>query len=373
MRLVEGCKVCGGVACYQSLRVCIGINARVSCYPGARSLNFGRHVVHPGVKSAPSRNSTSAPASVELDVTSVASLAKIPMDCNPSIAEKTIDEPNLLLQSLKKVCSAAEITGLTAKEAVAKILEQGLPGLIEGGERLIVQVAKLFRSSSVFVEREERGRYFVQMSFQELMGWSNFQTGDANIKGEKVVPDGAGTESEEAIDAATQLAKLQSVKPEPIDETVGFTNRVVKSGTGRWVLALRASKRGEEKSSSTKTSPRRDPETGVLQCNREDGRGWRCLRLAESGFSSCKYHRELTRRAESRRRKIRAKLMKRQSPESASVQPEKPSNPTFEDDVKAVNVRDEDKTVSPNSYESHNNLPDQKRRRFVKAKSLKSL
>lgn len=334
-------------------------------------------VVHPGVKSA-RRNLTSSPASGESVVTSVASLAKGPTDCKPSIAEKTIDQPNLLLESLKKVCSAAENTGLTAKEAVAKILEQGLPGLIEGGERLIVQVAKLFRSSPAFAEREERGRYYVQETFQELMGWGDFQTVDADIRREEAVPSSAATETKNAIAAATQLAKLQSIKVEPVCERVGFTESVGRSGTGRWVLALRSKSRGKE-STSQKTSPLRDPET-EFQCNRDDGKGWRCVRLAESGYSLCKYHREQIRKAEVRRRKSRTKSKKRRtppmplSPVSAPVQPEiKPSNPIFEGDVKVATVPEAGKTVDANSIESDNELPDHKSRRFVKAKSLKFL
>ncbi|KAG0623329.1 hypothetical protein M758_3G165800 [Ceratodon purpureus] len=332
-------------------------------------------IIQAGVKSA-RKNMTSSPASGESVVTSVASRGKRPMDCNPSIDEKTIDQPNLLLESLKKVCSAAENTGLTAREAVAKILEQGLPGLIEGGERLIVQVAKLFRSSPAFAEREERGRYYIQETFQELMGWDDFQTGDANTKCEKTVPSNA--EIKNATEAKTQLAKSQSFKAEPDCETEEFTERVGRSGTGRWVLALRARIR-QRKPISPKTSPLRDPDT-KLRCNRDDGKGWRCVRYAESGYSLCNYHREQIRKAENRRRKSRSKSKKRQtltkplSPVIAPVQPDtKPSNPTFEGDMKAATVPESGKAVEANAIEFDAEMPDRKSRRFIKAKSLKLL
>lgn len=337
-------------------------------------------IMHPGVKSEPRRNSTPAPASTESVITSVVSPANSPTNYSPSTAEKTIDQSNLLLQSLKKVCSAAENTGLTAKEAVGKILEEGLPGLIEGGERLIVQVAKLFRNSSEFVEREERGRYFVRESFQQLMGWGDFKTRGGSINLEKAVLDGAATDTEKAIEAATQLAKLQSIKLESVNRMVGSPEHAGKPvRTGRWELALRC-KSGSKRSTSEETNPSRDLVTGVLRCNRDDGKGWRCPRIAESGFSLCKYHREQIRRAEIRRKKTRSKSKKRQTPPrlsslvSAPIQSEKPSNPTFADDVKgAVSILGAGRAGDANSIESDNEMRDHKRRRVVKAKSLKSL
>jgi hypothetical protein len=144
------------------------------------------------------------------------------------------------------------------------------------------------------------------------------------------------------------------------------------------VLALRGKGR-EKNSTSQKTSPSRDSET-ELRCNRDDGKGWRCVRYAESGFSLCRYHREQIRRAETRRRKSRAKSKKRRtptmilSPVSAPVQPEiKPSNPTCEEALKAVTVPEASKTVNASSTLLDNELPDLKRRRFVKAKLLMSL
>lgn len=344
------------------------IHAEIQCEP----------FVHPGT----GKSWKIEPVSGESVVTSGTPLAKSPTDCSPSIAMKTTDQATLLLQSLKRVCSEAESTGLTAKEAVAKIQEQGLAGLIDGGERLIVQVAKSFRSSSAFVEREERGRYFIQESL-DPNSWETADSSNSKLREEAVAQkSAAATEFETVIEAAKQLQKLQEsiIKSEPVREKAWFTN---KDGTDRWVLALRckSSGRGKEMPSTwQKATPSRDQSTP--RCNRDDGKGWRCVRLAESGFSLCKYHRDQIRRAEIRRRKARNKSKKqspRQSPASSAspvspVQPPvKPSNPTAKEVVKAVSVPEAEKTADANPIDSDNELPDHKRRRFVKAKSLKSL
>lgn len=278
------------------------------------------------------------------------------------------DQPVLLLQSLKRVCAASQSTGLTAKEAVAKIQEQGLPGLIDGGERLIVQVAKAFRSSSEFVEREERGRYFAQESI-DLNDWKNSQRADDTD--EEVAVDDVDFET--VIEAAKQLQKLQEqINIEPVED---LSNQ--HSEENRWSSALRgksSSGRIGKVEAPASTVSQKPSDESAPRCNRDDGKGWRCVRLAESGFSLCKYHRDQIRRAEIRRRKARSKSKKPQSRPASVAQPAvKPSNPT-PIDVNAATVPEVEKTtVDAKATDSDNELPDHKRRRFVKAKSLKSL
>jgi hypothetical protein len=291
------------------------------------------------------------------------------MDCSLAAMNKSsIDQPStLLLQSLKRVCSAAEGTGLTAKEAVAKLQEQGLPGLIiEGGERLIVQVAKSFRSSSAFVEREERGRYFITQESTDLDDWDKvFQTADSTTEREEATAEelsSADADFETVIEAAKQLQKLQ----EPIEADLAD-----KSGTNRWVLALRGkSMTGHTRKVEAPISPQKaSSDQSAPRCNRDDGKGWRCVRVAESGFSLCKYHRDQIRRAEIRRRKARSKSKKQQSRVQPAV---KPSNPTVSKGVRTVEAEG---TVDDGEarIDSDNELPEHMRRGFDKAKSLKAL
>uniref|UniRef100_A0A7I4EDJ1 WRC domain-containing protein n=2 Tax=Physcomitrium patens TaxID=3218 RepID=A0A7I4EDJ1_PHYPA len=310
-------------------------------------------------------NSPTALVSAQSVVTSDLSLVKDRKDAkdsSPSIAMKTMDQHNLLLQSLKRVCSTAVNTGLTAKEAVAKIRELSLPGLNEGGERLIVQVAKAFRSSSAFIEREERGRYFVQDS-SSLKEWENFNAEESSVNCEMAILR-EPTEAEKAEEAARQLQSLQRVQENIVDRE-GVTNRKEKNGLegklDHRIVTLRT-KSGARASSSQKASLSRD-QSGS-RCNRDDGKGWRCFRPAEVGFSLCKYHRDQIRRAEIRRRKSRNK-----SKEQIPVKPLYP----IPKDVKISSISEVDKSVDANMIESDDELPDIKRRKFVKAKSLKSI
>ncbi|KAG0554330.1 hypothetical protein KC19_12G082900 [Ceratodon purpureus] len=306
-------------------------------------------------KSSPKSNSSSAPASAESVLTSDTSVAKGTTDCSPFVAMKALDQPMLLLQSLKCVCTAAGDAGLTAKEAVARITDQGLPGLNEGGERLIVQVAKSFRGSSFFVE--ERGRYFIQESLslkEKDYGMISSDTGYSSSRRDS----GSASEIETAIEAARQLQNLQMI-PESAGDDVGFNGREEKSVADRRVGTSRSKKGAKLASSSSR-------EQSGPRCNRDDGKGWRCFRPAESGFSLCKYHRDQIRRAEIRRRRSKNK--------SKDESPVNVSNPTPKEAANAV-IPDKDivKIVDADLVESDDELPDQKRRRGVKAKSLKSI
>lgn len=60
-----------------------------------------------------------------------------------------------LLFSIYQVFLQAGKTGLTAREAVSRILERGLPGLHEGGVVPRVEVARILRTSPYFMQLEE--------------------------------------------------------------------------------------------------------------------------------------------------------------------------------------------------------------------------
>ena len=306
-------------------------------------------------KGSARSNSVSPPASAESAVTSDTSVVNGAADCSPSPVAvlEVLDQPALLLQSLRRVCAAAGNTGLTAKEAVAKIMEQGLPGLNEGGERLIVQVAKSFRGSAAFVE--ERGRYFMQEPSFRDYGISVSDTGNSISKRQKAArASDEASEIETAIEAAKQLQNLQSIQEIVGVDEVGFKGGEGQATAERMVGPASRSKTGVKVGSSSR-------EQSGPRCNRDDGKGWRCFRPAESGFSLCKYHRDQIRRAEVRRRRLKNKAKEHS--------PVRPSNPTPKEVVKAKT----DQTVDPRLVESDDEMPDQKRRRGVKAKSLKSI
>lgn len=60
-----------------------------------------------------------------------------------------------LLFSIYQVFLQAGKTGLTAREAVSRILERGLPGLHEGGVVPRIEVARILRTSPYFMQLEE--------------------------------------------------------------------------------------------------------------------------------------------------------------------------------------------------------------------------
>lgn len=322
-------------------------------------------IIQAGVKSSARPEPESAESGVVLKSPST--------DGSPAM--KPMDQPGFLLQSLKRVCSAAASTGLTAKEAVARIQEQRLPGLIDGDERLIVQVAKSFRSSSAFQEREERGRYFMQ-DLPGLDEWGAFlRTHEEPEPEPEPARNDDEAEFETIIEAAKQLRKLQEPVHVQPNSKVGIPPT---SGSDRWTQALR----GKPATPIVRNvePPRPSPrDHSGPRCNRDDGKGWRCVRVAESGFSLCKYHRDQIRRAEIRRRKARTKSKRQRQLRlaSRSVSPAipsaRPSNPTRREAAKTYTAPETEKIVEAKSLVSDNELPDHKIRRFVKAKSLKSL
>lgn len=302
-------------------------------------------------KGSARRNSATALASAESVVTSDTSTGT---DCRPPVAKESfVDQATLLLESLKRVCAAAGSAGLTPKEAVAKIVDRGLPGLNEGGERLIVQVAKSFRASSSFLE--ERGRYFMQEAPSLEDHGISSETRNSSNRREKAIPSTSASEIETAMEAARQLQNLQR-SPDGVADVKGGEEKAMAQ---RRVGASRISKSGAKASSTA-----REILSGPW-CNRDDGKGWRCFRPAESGFSLCKYHRDQIRRAEVRRKKLKNK--------SKEASPVKVSNPTPKEVPHSVPETDIVKTLDAAMVESDDELPDHKRRRSVKAKSLKSI
>lgn len=299
------------------------------------------------------------------------------------------DQAISLIETLHHVCSASGNAGLTAREAVARINEQGLPGLCtEGGERLIVQVAKAFRNCAVFIQREERGRYFVKDASRYIMH-RNFPIKEDSNYG---VSDKAVNSSIGMMEAARQLQNLQKSHSKLQSSSSGMlvkpsrrfgssapdsSRRTQQNGEtghrnlGKRVRATVVSGRvsGFNKKASPAVVDQSQP-----QCNRDDGKGWRCSRPAEAGFALCNYHRDQIRRAEMRRKSAKAKIGKPNAVAAAGNFPARYMQQQGDNNnnkkpwtrPKAVKI--------PGDFPiSDDESPDQKRRKFIKAKSLKSL
>lgn len=294
------------------------------------------------------------------------------------------DQTISLIETLHHVCSASGNAGLTAREAVARINEQGLPGLCtEGGERLIVQVAKAFRNCAVFIQREERGRYFVKDASRYIMH-RNFPSKEDSNYG---VSDKAVNSS--MIEAARQLQNLQKSQSKLQSSSSGMlvkpsrrfgssapdsSRRTQQNGeTGHRNLGKRVRATvvsGRVSGFNKKASPVVDQ--SQPQCNRDDGKGWRCSRPAEAGFALCNYHRDQIRRAEMRRKSAKAKIGKPNAVAAAGNFPARYMQQQGDNNKKPW-TRPKAVKIPGDFPISDDESPDQKRRKFIKAKSLKSL
>lgn len=286
------------------------------------------------------------------------------------------NQQDLLERSLRQICSTAGTIGVSARDAVAQIIEQRLPGLNEGGERLIVQVTKVFRKGSEFVEREGRGRYCLAEYTSLVSGESmTLFTGDSEISRENTVS------SSDVVDAARQLQNLQKIHSTLLGSGVDVLNespcshgsnrqanlsivdgfvRHPKAGTVRKDVTATNHKASSTHSRS-QTLAKLDP--NEPQCRRDDGKGWRCSRSADAGFAMCKYHREQIYRAQNRRKKSKRDV---EPTALAGCSP-----PRYVANARAV--PDDITAGSTNDPFLDDELPFDERRQFVKAKSLKSL
>ncbi|XP_024382174.1 uncharacterized protein [Physcomitrium patens] len=284
------------------------------------------------------------------------------------------DKADLLLQSLRNFCSKSGITGVSACDAVAQMIEQGLPGSNDGDESLTVNVAKLFRDSSKFIEHEGRGRYFFP-DFPAREENESLITGGSEFYG------GEAVSSSDMIEAARQLQNLQqsysnllgsgflelSESPSFHDgdhKTVKNTieGLVGQSNVGRdhkHVTAI--NQRASSNVSRSQKVIRADQVE--YQCKRDDGKGWRCSRPAEFGITMCKYHREQIWKSQSRRK--RAKF------DAELTVPAEISSFTYVANARAV--PNAVTTAKDHCTFLDEELPYDERRQFVKAKSLKSL
>jgi len=192
---------------------------------------------------------------------------------------------DLLMKSLLVVFERAGTRGLTAREAVAKLVEYELPGLQEG-ERSSVQVAKVLRTPD-FVHLVD-GKYFIFPSTPHA-----------------VVAE-SSTQSE-----PSQQPVLQPRLDINLNLTVPNLNHrrkraPVKTTTSTSTVAAASysetselSDKVPEEKIELKKRRRRPPSSqhelaiGPRQCKRYDGRGWQCTRETEEGFSFCEHHQAL--------------------------------------------------------------------------------
>ncbi|KAG0554530.1 hypothetical protein KC19_12G098100 [Ceratodon purpureus] len=274
----------------------------------------------------------------------------------------------LLMKSLLVVFERAGIRGLTAREAVAKLIEYDLPGLQEG-ERSSVQVSKVLRTPD-FVHLED-GKYFIYPStphavvaessthsapsqqnsiFQareDVSGNSpNFNNGSRRKRGSNAAA---------ATKMASAVQQKENASDGSKDNILDFPDKVL-SQTEKVELKKRRRR---------PPSSQHELAIGPRQCKRYDGRGWQCSKETEEGFSFCEHHQALM-----NKRTLRLNLAKMRRKGGSDKDMDAESQPkTVTVEGSSGNSNDQ-VMVAPHGIED---LIHNQRRKLVKARSLKSI
>lgn len=221
-----------------------------------------------------------------------------------------------LINSIFFVFDTCGENGLSASDVVKTMLEQGYPGLKEGGARHTVQVANVLRSSSSFVSLGDK-RYLM-CSRLDRRSESNKPQGRQS---QRVQPLPAGLSEWKKVEIERDPAVHHHAAGKQYQQGKGhiksgsnFTTAThVKPAGDHHSIArpsvdqtgLNGSKSENNDGSSDRQVDRvvikirrRGPLTsqrgqGPTQCKRYDGRGWQCSRLTEPGYSLCVHHQDL--------------------------------------------------------------------------------
>lgn len=277
-------------------------NKRVSV---DNDLNYHFPMCNAGVASI-MRESTATPPKARSVVTT-----HEPLDTTGTISSSTSSvkiqhQPDLLEQSLCYICSRAGTTGLSVRDAVAQIIQQGLPGLNGVGEGLIEQVKKAFFHSSKFVECKEHETFYLR-GLPASKEDKSLATRDSELHHKKMDP------SIDMLGAAEQLQYLQkshsnsvvSSVVEPSDSPSVHGGKHNKARVRQSKIANFHKDVVTRHNSSSSASGWQKGDGSVFQCVREDGKQWRCSQPAEAGFAMCSYHRNLVNQGKERRKRTR--------------------------------------------------------------------
>jgi len=263
----------------------------------------------------------------------------------------------LLMKSLLVVFERAGTRGLTAREAVAKLVEYDLPGLQEG-ERSSVQVAKVLRTPD-FVHLED-GKYFIYPSTPHAV------VAESSTQSEPSQQHGT-FQARQDISGNSVLNLNGSRRKRKTSFSDGSRDNNTSDLSDKNVVQL-------EEKIELKKRRRRAPSSqhelaiGPRQCKRYDGRGWQCTRETEEGLSFCEHHQALM-----NKRTLRLNLAKKRRKGGTDVDMDvkQPKAGTAVEEGSNRNSKEQQPVV----VASHGieDLIHNQRRRLVKARSLKSI
>jgi hypothetical protein len=198
-----------------------------------------------------------------------------------------------LSHSIYQVFMQAGKTGLTAREAVSKILEQGLPGLHEGGVVPRVEVLKVVSNSPYFMPLEE-SKYILCSALVE-----DGEQHPASIQEQRVYESGQKGK-------ATQTDSLLNSKAAKRNGLSQYWAAIRRARTGkssrkpscigRYIPDNQTEIPDAQRCSNGLSQTKRlkfmkQDATGLgNRCNRTDGKGWHCPLRAKIGYLLCDHH-----------------------------------------------------------------------------------
>lgn len=287
---------------------------------------------------------------------------RVPNDINKQ-EKASSGGTELLMTSLLVVFERAGTRGLTAREAVAKLVEYDLPGL-QSGERSSVQVAKVLRTPD-FVHLED-GKYFIYPSTPHaVVAESSTQSEPSQDQGTFQARQDVNGNSVPNLHGSRRKPRKASVSDGSKENT---TSDVSEKNALQFEEKIELKKRRRRPPSS-----QHELAIGPRQCKRYDGRGWQCTRETEEGLSFCEHHQALM-----NKRTLRLNLAKKRrkgggtgTDVDVEPQPSKAGAGCALDEGSSKSSKDQQLVVA--AGHGIDDLIHNQRRRLVKARSLKSI
>ncbi|KAJ7571437.1 hypothetical protein O6H91_01G163200 [Diphasiastrum complanatum] len=212
---------------------------------------------------------------------------KLPIDHPARQSKET------LVFSVYQVFAQAGKAGLTAREAVSRILEGGLPGLHEGGVIPRVEVGKILRTSPYFMELEE-SKYVLCSAVVGAEDHSFSLEFNAVEEDNELAAEGNPEETKRYKQrGSSQLAALAAIRrartgttrrKAALDDFTSDSFTVQESMTDECKSVMPQKKRLK--------SVKQDSSRLGNRCNRSDGKGWHCPLYAQVGYLLCDHHLE---------------------------------------------------------------------------------
>eukprot|EP00250_Pteridium_aquilinum_P003591 c13899_g1_i1 orf=348-2726(+) len=197
-----------------------------------------------------------------------------------------------LVYSIYQVFMHAGKSGLTPREAVSRILEQGLPGLHEGGVVPRVEVLKIVSNSPYFMPLEE-SKYILCSA---LVGDEDPTVGGKqNTQNSEQNDNDVGNNCSDNVKSAKQhgVSQYWAACAAIRRARTGKTRR--KPSLGSYFLNTSTTHEAHEEiailSSKKRLKSVKQDVTGLGNpCNRSDGKGWHCPLRAKVGYLLCDHH-----------------------------------------------------------------------------------